>query len=334
MWVSFLWQVVSSADLPESVSASCFDSCRGIARLRRLYVLYNDGGSRCQSVRDKIQRAYLNMCSPRLAMFIAFNFIVPISTWLTSPSHWMMTRYWAGVQQMQIQLTDILIFVLFSVSILFFQRYFLMWRWRWLVVLSTLVGCIGSFVIETIVAWGLLRNQYFYQTSELFLQIPRACNYLVCIVILAEIVPPGLEASVYGIVTSAHSLAPLVARSLSNPLYAYLPVFVSKGEFPAGALSVSDYYVTDTENFRAMAIFSAVVSPVVMLTSTMFVCLIPTNQIEAGRALSGGNTGCTRPIFLVFSVIIMLSTIAACVFSIFAILPGSSCEIAVGGQGC
>jgi hypothetical protein len=303
-------------------------------------MLYTSADGACTSLLRKVRRLSRKMCNYRLAMFVAFNFIAPILTWMTTPSHGMMMRYWANVQQMQSQLTDIAVFAIFSVSIVCFQRRMIAWKWNILVVTAATVGCVGSCAIQTFVALDVIRDQYFYQISELFLQLPRACNYLVCIVILAELAPTGFEATVFGIISSAHSLAPLIARAISNPLYAYLPVLVSQGELPAGALSISEYYTADTWMFRSTVAISVAVSSVAVFSSLAFVGLIPARgALSRGIPLSSGfvPTGHalrTRVLFVSISVAGFVLTVAAIVFGILAILPGSSCDVAVGGTGC
>lgn len=277
-----------------------------------------------------------SMCTPRLAMFVGFNFVAPVMTWLTSPTHGMMMRYWAGVQQMQAQLADIAIFLVFVAVILWRHEYLLSCRWRVLIIVGTAVGCFGANLVEGLVAANVIRDQYFYLLSEFFLQIPRACNYLVCTVILAEMAPAGFEAFVYGIVSSAHSLAPLVARVISNPLYAFLPAISSDGQLPVGAFSIPDFYVKDTPMFRASVIVSIVVSAALLLSSFAFVGLIPKNAACAMPlpAELQRNQCRTRGLFAVLVIAVLVSTTTAVVFSVFAILPGSSCEIAMGGDGC
>ena len=157
-----------------------------------------------------------------------------------------------------------------------------------------------------------------------------------CTVILAEMAPPGFEAFVYGIVSSAHSLAPLIARVVSNPLYAYLPAISSDGRLPAGAFSSPDFYVADTPVFRTSVTVSILVSAALLMTSMAFVGLLPRNAACA-RPLPAElqrNKCRTRGLFAVLVVAVLVSTTTAVVFSVFAILPGSSCEIAMGGDGC
>jgi hypothetical protein len=339
MSIAIMWQFLSSTDLVEPYSV-CPRICAGEYTMLYTGRSGHEQMGKCQRLVAKLRKLSRKMCTYRLAMFVAFNFIVPIMTWMTSPSHGMMMRYWANVQQMQSQLTDILIFIIFSLSILCFQRYILSCRWTLLLVAASAIGCVGSCAIETTVALDFGRSQYLYLISELFLQLPRACNYLVCIIILAELAPKGFEASVYGIISSAHSLAPLIARAISNPLYAYLPVLVSQGALTAGSLSASENYISDTSTFRATVAISVAVSSLAVFASMAFIGLLPTPGTISRRVpLSNGIVPTalrqsTRILFASLSVCGVISTIVAVVFSVLAIMPGSSCDVAVGGNGC
>jgi hypothetical protein len=352
--IALIWQIASSADLPVAHVNNaqwCFKGCHGPQWcFKGRYTMLQPRAAHdhstashaqcCGRLMKKVRDLSRKMCTYRLAMFVAFNFIAPILTWMTAPSHSMMMRYWANVQQMQSQLTDICVFGVFSFGILCFQRYILACRWSVLVVSATVVGCIFSVFIEIITAMDLAgRNQYFYQASELFLQLPRACNYLVCIVILAELAPRGFEASVYGIISSAHSLAPLIARAVSNPLYAYLPVLISRFALPAskalppGALSNFEYYVSDTTTFRLTVAVSVGVSSIAAFSSLAFIGLLPSpgwmsrdGSFIPSRALSSGivprGHACrTQVLFVTISVLGVISTGVAIAFSVTAILP-------------
>ena len=243
--------------------------------------LYHITVSACGFAGAQLRLLCRELCTSQFVCFVAFQLLVPTMTWVTSPATEMMKRYWTGVQQMQLQLTDICIMVIFAVSICCLQDMLLASRWQRLFVLMTCVGATGSCIVGSLAALGICRDQYFYLTHELFLQLPRACNYLLATLVTAEIAPLGLEASVYGIITSAHSLAPLLARVCGNALFGQFPVVM---DMPAGTLSVADAYLADGKLFRNLVALSVLASSTLVAASCLAYKLLPVDA-EAARML-------------------------------------------------
>ena len=198
----------------------------------------------------------------------------------------MMKRYWAAVQQMQEQLGDVVVLLFFAVAITLLQPLLLRVSWRNLTAAAAVLGCAGSWVIGSVTALGYYRNQYFFLVQDLFLQTPRAVNYLVGTWVTAELSPPGLEATVYGVVASLHSLAPVLARALANPLYAWLPT--TTAHLPAGSLSAEENYTNESRPFTLTVAISVWVGSGLIGLTAMLVGLLPADAASArtGQVMS------------------------------------------------
>ena len=264
---------------------------------------------------------------------------------MLSPSNEMMKRYWAQVQQLQEQLGDVTISLIFMLAITLFQSSLLKLSWRSLTAAGAVLGCAGTAAVGTITALGTFRDQYFYLTQDLFLQIPRALNFLIGTWIVSEISPPRLEATIFGLVASVHSLAPVLARALANPLYAYLPI--STSSLPAGSLSNAELYAQDGKAFQMGVCVSVWIGASFIGLQGMMVGLLPkdSSTARASQLLKLNRyTRCFGTYWLPATCnsirwymgvsICIIFFLLAVIGTLVALLPSANCDPSVGGSGC
>lgn len=274
-----------------------------------------------------------------------FQLLSAVLNWMVSPANDMMKRYWAEVQQMQEQLGDVAVSLIFALSITLGQHLLLRFEWRNITAAGAVLGCTGYSIIGTVTALGVLRDQYFYLSIDLMQHLPRALNFLVGTWIVSEISPERLEATIFGLVASVHSLSPVLARAISNPLYAQLPEMAS--HLPQGALSDAEYYTEDTKAFQLSVAVSVWCGAAMMAMPAMLVQLLPTDSCTARASQIiklNQYTRCCGSLWLpqtcntvrwymglgLCVTLFLLATVGTLV----ALLPGTNCDEAVGGDGC
>ena len=126
----------------------------------------------------------------------------------------------------------------------------------------------------------------------------------------------------------------MIARAVSNPLYAYLPFILTDSELPVGALSKSELYVTDTEQFRVSANASIMLSSLFVILSLFLLPLLPKESYQLNKEPDTGNVNSNkiRCGFMICSAILVI--MLAFVATAMAVLPSTSCYPVVGGAGC
>lgn len=335
--VAVLWQKLACRDMPTLASTYCKCSSGGVSYetiQKENPRLYNFAKTHCASVAIAVDKISSQVYTPRFTRFAIFQMVVPIFTWMTSPANDMMRRYWNDVQQMQEQVTGICVTLFFSIILIFMKDHSIWNDRRIVTVITTCIAAAGGIAITTTSASGVLRDQYFYQIHEIFLKIPRGFNYVIAMILTAEFSPKGLEASIYGIISCLHNLAPVIAQTLANPLYAYLPPIVTNGQLPIGALSLPELYMQDTLQFRHTVTTSLFVSASLLLSSLFMLKLLPPEGIVLRIRKSTDETFYNKMRCSAITLSVACLAISSLLATIFAITPETSCHALVGGPGC
>ena len=348
-----LWQTLSDSDIPETMrQRACGRGCcccccldlgtqyshctESVDHTNHPNQLYNITGSRCRTAMALLGKIATILCTPVFAKFCLFEFTFPVFAYITPPSLDMVKRYTprVEVQQLQQQFTDIICYLLFVLFLAVLQRPLLRFSWRCLTGVITCLGVLGVCVVCALTLFDVLRSQYFYLLHEWFAQMPRGYNYLVATLVTAELAPPGMEACVYGVISAAHSIAPLVGRAAGNAIYAHLPPLYT--DMPLGALSSAENYLHDTELFRMTAMLAVFTFGFLCVVSLVLLPLLPVPPIMHIVPTKRGSTQSShnRVRCVLMAVGVPVLFLAATFGTAMAIMPHSSCDTAVGGNGC
>lgn len=355
--MTLLWIFLAQEDLPEIAPRDCADCgvrfcglcCKPCCQPAQSIMVptntFHNASTHCQDAWNLHKRLSKTLCSSLFARFLLFQLLSSVLSWMCSPADDMMKRYWARVQQMQEQLGDVTVSLIFTFFITLAERLLLHMNWRALTAMGAVFGCAGYATIGTVTALGLLRDQYFFLIIDLVQQTPRALNFLVGTWIVSEISPERLEATIFGVVASVHSLAPVLSRSIANPLYAQLPPMSSK--MPVAALSEAAYYTEDTKAFQMAVAVSVWCGAALMALPAMMVQLLPQDSTTA-RACQiikqNQYTKCCGSFWAPATcngirwycglAVCVALFVTAIVGTLLTILPNTSCSHTVGGSGC
>ena len=286
--------------------------------------------SRCK-IASKNLLALFHIFSTTISFhFVLYNFLAPTLVHINSPAVDMMATYWAGVQQMQRQLTSLMTAGTCIVLLGIVIKSFLMCNWRILIGLTTTTTILMNLPITILTARGIYRNQYLFLVQEILKPLPAASMYLVATLATVELAPDGQEATMYGIINTAHTLAVPLAQSVGNWFYGGLPGWIA--DLPSGALSLKQNYTTDSPEFQQVVFFSILISGATTLASQLLLGLIPKNE---GSAVKVTRRTPRHKAFGIGTVVIFfLSFTIGISLNLATILPTMRCATLVGGSGC
>ena len=91
----------------------------------------------------------------------------------------MVKNYWAGVEQLQNQLSSMVGHVLFALGLYLYRTYCLRISWRAVLLGTTIFLNLVDMPFSLLTIFGVVRNQYFFLDDGLILAIPNAMSFIV-----------------------------------------------------------------------------------------------------------------------------------------------------------
>lgn len=270
-------------------------------------------------------------CNERFCYFILYNLLAPIVVNVTSPTVGLMGMYWTPTDAKQ--MTFLVSTVAIILSLLALMTWFLKCNWSYIIVaVTTLTVCV-SLPITVFAALDVCRNQYLFMLQDVLRPLPAASMYLVATLATVELVPPGHEATIYGLVSTSHILAISSAGALSNVVYGYLAdVFDLSGKSP---FFQKQNYLDDTDEFRLAIVASACIQCSLMLLSQTLVVLMPASAKDARAVKERLEIGAEHGRYgmLTFSAILICFLVAV-TLNVMTVVPNLRCMQYVNGIGC
>ena len=324
-----LWVVASNAEQPHSQMVPCSRCCAFLhGSTWNSYVAF----SRCDTAAKHAGKMLRLFCAKPFFKFMLFNIFSPALSNISTPVDVMVRRYWADVQQMQQQVTTLVTSFVYLVALCMVRSCMLKSNLRRVVAFITIV-CVGTNApISLLTVFGVCRNQYFFLAQDLLDAFPSASMYLVATLITVEIAPVGQEASMYGIVTTAHALAVPVARSVANVLYSRLPTWLNTGTM--GSLSDKHMYLEDSDQFRANVAISMCVGFAVAVSALILLPFIPKNQRESVKMRNVPRNKHHLAYGIIIWIIMAVFFASGVTLNVLTVLPSVNCTQLLGGAGC
>lgn len=321
------WVTLSAADKPQSRFVPCSTCCAGNTSWNQ-----HHNFSRCSHAKSQIRVLVNLFSSKRFFCFMMFNLLSPALANISTPVDAMMRRYWVNVQQLQQQVTTLITSLIYLAGLYGIRRCCFKLSWHTIVGVVTAGAVLFNVPISLLTAFGVYRNQYFFLVQDALDAFPSAAMYLVATLAVVELAPPGHEATLYGIVTTAHALAVPIARGAANSLYGVLPVWIGFG--PAGAFSDESNYRTDDEAFRAGVAVSLCLAFTINLSALLLLPLLPKNQ-RAALAIRNQPDYRHHAMWGVLTLLILaVCFLSGFVLNVLAVIPTVNCTKWIGGAGC
>lgn len=237
----------------------------------------------------------------------------------TAGGHVMQT--WAGVHNLQAQMSVIVGNGIFIIGLCLVKRYMLHCNWRYVIAGTTVLLTAIDALFTYCTIYDVVRNQYFYLGETVVVMVPAAARFMVTSFVVVEVAQDGQEGMTYSLLTMLHNLGGPVARALSNQIFAHFD-----------GLAAQINYVRDTDAFRDTVAWSYGLSYTCSIVALGLLPLIPRQKEETHDRL---KTWPSRALYGKSAIMLVaLAWVYAVTLNLLAISPTYSCLRVVGGAGC
>ena len=320
------WALLAQADRPQPHHVNC---CSVAPALNGAYA-----HSYCNEAHRRLADTMELFSAEGFFAFVSYNLFAPAMVAFVPPTDGPMRRYWAQVGQAQHQGAKAATAVFFLITLALFQRCVAGTSWRALVCWATVAAVVIDTTIQIVVATDTSRNQYLYVLQDPASALPPAALYLVATLGCVEMAPQGQEATVFSLVTSAHSVVTPLAGAMANAFYSQLPFWISGNRLHVGALTLSKNYTEDTVWFQGIVCISVSTAALVTLSSLGLLPLLPRNEQNAGKLRVTPRTPRHAALGVILCAMLGICFVAGVTLGIMAIVPAMSCMQFLGGRGC
>ena len=255
---------------------------------------------------------------------MAYNLFAPMLVNITSPSMGVMHRYWSPTGYQQFAFVISSIFTISSLSAI--TTWFPQAKWLHIVLATTSVTVCVTLPISVFAALDVCRNEYLFLIQDVLQPLPAASMYLVATLATVHIAPSGQEATVYGLVTTAHILAIPSAKTMANVLYAQIPMFF--GITGKNSFFQQQNYIEDSIEFRQAVVTSVVLTASAMMLSQLMLLLLPSNRSSS----TDGNRSHKHGVFTVLSIMVTFGVGMS--LNLLSMIRYMQCSDAIAGIGC
>ena len=225
---------------------------------------------------------------------------------------------WFGYSNLQYGVDNTMSYVTLTVVLQLLKAYALRADWRALFggAIFTMQAFYATFLLVVWLCWA--RNGWFYVFLNIDNQVAYDVTFFLSVVMVPELVEPGLEGVTYGAFTTLTNAAQNVAGAISVQLL--------------GIWTVSNAVLkADTHQARANVTKLQVLCCLVGCAAIPFTLLLPSQKDACARLRQGPSKAWMADAVL---VVIVLGMIYGVAMSVLPIVPATACLKLVGGSGC
>ena len=204
---------------------------------------------------------------------------------IDTPAGYMVKELWAGVQNLQNQLSLLVGQIFFAIGLWVVRRYLLNFSWRRLLIATMLILISVDSVFVFTTVFNVIRNQYWF-LSDILLELPQGIEFLVTTFYVVEAADAHNGGLVYGLLTTSHNIGLSLAPAIGNQIF---------GLFPLN-LSDEKNYVRDKPEFRRAVAGSYFLSYFFSVLAFAVLPLLPDQKSEAHERRRAWGT--SRPLAL------------------------------------
>ncbi|KAH8076578.1 hypothetical protein JL721_589 [Aureococcus anophagefferens] len=225
---------------------------------------------------------------------------------------------WFGYSNLQYGVDNTMSYVTLTIVLQLLKAYALHCDWRALFS-SAIFGMQAFYASFLIVVWCCwARNGWFYVFLNIDNQVAYDVTFFLSVVMVPELVEPGLEGVTYGAFTTLTNAAQNVASAVSVQLLGVWPL--SNAALDA-----------DTHETRADVTRLQVACCLAGLAAIPFTLLLPSQKHDCARLRDAPSSRTMADAVL---ALIVLGMLCGATMSILPIVPATSCLKLVGGSGC
>ena len=274
------------------------------------------------TLREYARLSYELLCSKAMLWVILYFFLSGTIGLVQTTASPMVKNYWAGVEQLQNQLSSMVGHVLFALGLYLYRTYCLRISWRAVLLGTTIFLNLVDMPFSLLTIFGVVRNQYFYLGETVIVQVPAAANFVVSTFVIVEMAEDGNEGLVYGLLTTMANLGEPVAAAVATQLFAMF----------RPSLSAADNYIRDTPEFRSVVASSFGVSYAFSFLALSVLLLLPDQKEEAQLRK---RTWEVRGRYAAVSLsVVALALVYSLSVNSLSLFESTMCLKFIGGEGC
>ncbi|OQS00731.1 folate-Biopterin Transporter (FBT) family [Achlya hypogyna] len=226
---------------------------------------------------------------------------------------------WAGVENVNNQLTGIVGNIIFAGVLGFMGKWGTLWNWKIVIIVTTLSANIIDAIVQFCTIYNIVRNQWFYIGVPLAENLPYAMQFIVTTFVIVELAEVGNEGVVYGLLTTVSNLPAAFGPVVANVVY---------GSFDVSSEAIA----LDSHHTRNQVAATYVIYYATTVLACFCVVLLP-SQKDALHELqaSGGLFPRVGGAVLGFCCVVLIYSIVASLLSMFE---ATMCTVIAGGKGC
>ena len=225
---------------------------------------------------------------------------------------------WAGYTPLQAGVDNTLSYALITLTILGLKRYCLHVSWRKLYATGIVTMQVFALAFLLVVFVCPLRDGWFFIFIDLDNQVAYDITFFLNVVMVPELVEPGLEGSTYGAFTTLTNAAQNVAGAISIELLGVWDL--------SGARLARDDHGARLDMARLQLLASGIA-----LASLLFLPLLPVQKDDCARLRGGAES---RVAASVVMGVIIVGMVYGAVMTTAPLIPSLGCEKWAGGSGC
>jgi hypothetical protein len=104
-------------------------------------------------------------------------------------------------------------------------RHGLQWNWRLSIALTVIVGIVLDGFMTMLVTWDVIRNQWFWLGVPVVGHIPEGVRFIIANYVVVELIEPGSEGALYGLLTTTANLSSPVGKTSAKLVNAHFHVW-------------------------------------------------------------------------------------------------------------
>ena len=264
---------------------------------------------------------YSTLCKKCMFYIVLYSLLHTSLGNINTTADGFVMKEWAGVHNLQAQISNIVGNCIFIVGLIIVKRYMRQMNWRTVIAQSTVLLALIDALFTYLTVYDIVRNQYFYLGETVVTMVPAAVRFMVTSFLVVEVAPDGQEGMMYSLLTMLQNLGGPFSRAISNQIFALFD-----------GLSTQSNYVADTASFRNTVALSYGLSYGCSVGALVLLPLIPRQQDETKHRLQ--HWAHSKWYGRLSIVLIVTAWVYSVTLILLALVPKYSCLQIVGGSGC
>lgn len=283
------------------------------------YCIQEEKVERGNSFRATVASVYDILQLRVVYQLVAFRFLRNMFALFSTTAASPVQSLWAGVEPLNDAIASVLTYIMAAGGFYLTKRFGLNWNWRTMIVVTQISVVIIDCIPTTLTIWNVVRSQWFWLGIPLVEELPYYAGMAVSSFAIMEIIEPGQEAAVFGLISTLQNVASPFATVIYKNIDSHFSV-------------ASTDLAKDTTAVRADVFYTYLIAYGFNLFSMVFVFLLPRQKAETQELKrSGGRSKFMGNITIGYLTFAFLWAVMTNCMSFSS---STSCLRLAGGSGC